>query len=116
MPVQRVRLLYLHAKRLSSKGQQAVWSLFRLVLTRKAAGVGRQVAEVNPANTSRRCSGCGRVAPKTLAERHHRCLECGLALDRDTNDAVNILQDARRASSLSRSITPRSIMPCTATL
>ena len=98
-----------HLKDNKLSGHCSVWLLLRLVLTRKAVGVGRQAAEVNPANTSRRCSGCGRVAPKTLAERHHRCAVCGLALDRDTNAAVNILQDARRASSLSRSITPCTV-------
>ena len=73
----------------------AAWSLFRLVLTWKAEKVGRSMVHVNPANTSRRCSGCGLVAPKTLSDRRHQCA-CGLTLNRDTNAALNILQDARR--------------------
>ena len=90
----------------------AAWSLFRLVLARKAVGAGRRVAEVNPANTSRRCSGCGLVAPKTLSERHHRCLECGLVLDRDTNAAVNILQAARHLLSKGASCYVPPSSPC----
>ena len=32
--------------------------------------------------------------PKTLATRTHRCLVCGLVLDRDHNAAINILKRA----------------------
>ncbi|WP_194165024.1 RNA-guided endonuclease TnpB family protein [Pseudactinotalea sp. HY160] len=43
------------------------------------------------AATSKTCSGCGWVKPKlTLAERTFNCTQCGLAMDRDHNAAVNI--------------------------
>jgi len=73
----------------------AAWGIFRLVLARKAEGTGRCLAEVNPANTSRCCSGCGLVASKSLSERRHQCPACGLAMDRDVNAAVNILHNAQ---------------------
>jgi putative transposase len=72
----------------------AAWSLFRRVLSEKAASAGRQMVEVNPAYTSQDCSGCGYRARKKLCERWHFCPMCGLSLDRDTNAAVNILKTA----------------------
>ncbi len=68
----------------------ASWSMFRAVLTTKAESAGRQVVAVNPAYTSMMCSGCGDIQKKSLSVRMHRCLVCGLVLDRDTNAAVNI--------------------------
>ncbi len=68
----------------------ASWSMFRSVLTNKAESAGRLVVAVNPAYTSQMCSGCGNIAKKSLSVRTHRCLSCGLVLDRDTNAAVNI--------------------------
>lgn len=37
------------------------------------------------------CSGCSRMVKKSLSERTHHCLHCGLVLDRDENAARNIL-------------------------
>jgi len=68
----------------------ASWSVFRSVLTTKAESAGRLVVVVNPAYTSQTCSGCGDIQKKSLSVRTHRCLVCGLVLDRDTNAAVNI--------------------------
>jgi putative transposase len=72
----------------------AAWSMFRSVLTYKAARASRQEVNVNPAYTSQDCSGCGQRVPKTLKERVHVCPYCGLILDRDVNSARNILQIA----------------------
>ena len=69
----------------------AAWSRFRLTLADKAARAGRRVAEVNPADTSQRCSQCGDIVPKPLSERLHNCKSCGLRLNRDINAARNIL-------------------------
>ena len=68
----------------------ASWSMFRSVLTMKAESAGRLVVTVNPAYTSQMCSGCGNIQKKSLSVRTHKCLSCGLVLDRDTNAAVNI--------------------------
>ena len=42
--------------------------------------------------SSKQCSGCGAVKTKlSLATRIYRCQDCGLAIDRDLNAAINIL-------------------------
>ena len=69
----------------------ASWSMFRNVLSQKAARAARVYAEINPAYTSQTCSGCGHIAKKSLSQRQHDCPICGLRLDRDTNAAINIL-------------------------
>ena len=67
------------------------WSQFMQMTVAKAAEAGRQVILVNPRNTSKLCSSCGELVPKTLGERIHACPQCGLVLDRDENAARNIL-------------------------
>jgi len=49
------------------------------------------VIAVPPQFTSQNCSECGKVVKKALSERTHRCLHCGLVMDRDENAARNIL-------------------------
>ncbi len=78
----------------------ASWSMFRNVLSQKAARAARVYAEINPAYTSQTCSGCGHIAKKSLSERQHNCQQCGLSLDRDTNAAINILCRAVQSSSI----------------
>lgn len=50
----------------------------------------RTVVLVDPRNTSQMCSQCGKMVPKSLTERVHKC-DCGLVMDRDLNAARNIL-------------------------
>ncbi len=75
----------------------ASWSMFRSVLTGKAEKANRLVVAVNPAYTSQMCSGCGNIEKKSLSVRTHKCLICGLVLDRDTNAAVNIKNKIKAA-------------------
>lgn len=49
------------------------------------------VVAVAPHFTSQDCSGCGKMVKKALSERTHRCVHCGLVMDRDENAARNIL-------------------------
>ena len=70
------------------------WSRIVSQLEYKAAWAGRELVFVDPRNTSQRCSGCGVIVKKSLAERRHVCGRCGLDLDRDHNAALNILQKA----------------------
>jgi putative transposase len=72
----------------------AAWARFLTILGAKAAEAGRSFVTVSPRGTSSTCSGCGRVEPKALLERAHRC-PCGLVLDRDHNAALNILRLGR---------------------
>ena len=69
------------------------WAEFTSMLRYKAAEAGCEVVFVNPAHTSQRCSCCGLVQKKSLAERWHRCL-CGASMHRDLNAAINILTRA----------------------
>lgn len=48
---------------------------------------------VDPADTSRSCSGCGASTPQRRY-REYDCPQCGLVLDRDVNAARNILARA----------------------
>lgn len=57
----------------------------------KAVDAGRTFLQVEPRNTSKKCSRCSAIVPKTLADRIHNCPHCGLVLDRDHNAAINIL-------------------------
>ncbi len=68
------------------------WTQFISMTVAKAAEAGRRVILVNPRNTTKRCSTCGELGPKTLRVRVHTCPHCGLVLDRDENAARNILQ------------------------
>jgi putative transposase len=70
----------------------AAWSQFAVHLTYKAAYAGKMAIAVNPAYTSQDCSQCGHREKKTLAQRLHRCVCCGVVLDRDHNAALNILR------------------------
>ena len=71
----------------------AGWGSFIGRLHAKAEEAGRVVVEVNPAYTSKDCSGCGyRFEHLTLKERWLDCPRCGLSLDRDHNAAINILK------------------------
>ena len=70
----------------------ASWSSFAAKLAYKAERAGKLLIEVNPANTSKMCSHCGKIKEMTLADRTYYCEACGLELDRDHNAALNILR------------------------
>lgn len=55
---------------------------------------GVPIVAVAPHFTSQQCSGCGKLVKKSLSERTHRCVHCGLVIDRDENAARNILVKA----------------------
>jgi putative transposase len=69
----------------------AAWRKFIQCLIYKAEKAGRTCVLVDPKNTTQLCSGCGEIVKKGLSERTHKCLYCGLVLDRDHNAAKNIL-------------------------
>ena len=78
-------------RHLSLSIADAGWHELVRMTAYKAASAGGKVVLVDPAGTSQDCSACGRVVPKGLSERTHRC-PCGLVLDRDVNAARNILK------------------------
>ncbi|PKP53790.1 MAG: transposase [Bacteroidetes bacterium HGW-Bacteroidetes-1] len=67
------------------------WNKFTSLVQYKAVEAGRTVILVNPKNTTKTCSQCGKIVDKSLSERVHNC-SCGLVLDRDLNAAINILR------------------------
>jgi putative transposase len=66
------------------------WSAFLDKLTTKAEEAGRLLVKVNPRGTSQTCL-CGAPVPKTLSQRWHECMECGLSAARDHVSAQRIL-------------------------
>jgi putative transposase len=92
---------------LSKSILDAGWGYLVSHLAFKAACAGKLVELVNPADTSKTCSCCGRVFEDlTLKVRWVNCPQCGLSMDRDENAAVNILKRSRFGQSLSTSSLP----------
>jgi putative transposase len=80
-------------QRLSKSILDAGWQYLVSKLHGKAEEAGRVVIRVNPAYTSKSCSGCGHIFEgQKLSDRWITCPECGLSLDRDHNAAINILK------------------------
>lgn len=67
------------------------WNQFAQFTAYKAEDAGRLFLQVDPRNTSKKCSRCGLLVDKDLSVRVHDCPHCGLVLDRDYNAAINIL-------------------------
>lgn len=67
------------------------WSQLAQFTAHKAEDAGRLFLQVDPRNTSKKCSRCSSIIPKDLGVRVHDCPHCGLVLDRDHNAAINIL-------------------------
>lgn len=80
----------------------AGWSTFRSMLRYKAMRHGARFVEANERHSTQTCSSCGaRSGPtglKGLRVRHWDCSCCGVAHNRDTNAAVNILLSGRSAA------------------
>jgi putative transposase len=67
------------------------WSQFVSQLKYKAEEAGSSVVLVNPKNTTKMCSACGKLAEKDLSQREYVC-PCGHTEDRDLNASKNILR------------------------
>ena len=66
------------------------WNEFVNQLKYKAEEAGSSVILVNPRNTTKMCSVCGKLTGKDLSDREHNC-SCGHSEDRDLNASKNIL-------------------------
>jgi len=80
------------AKSISDAG----WGQLMCFTEYKAEEAGTLVEYVSAYNTTQLCSRCGKVVPKTLATRIHRCPYCGLVLARDHNSAITVLNRSTR--------------------
>ena len=90
------------------------WAEFVGMISYKAEEAGCEVVLVDPAHTSQRCSSCGLIRKKSLAERWHDC-PCGASMHRDLNAAINILQRATGGTPGSNAcedetFTPRQVL------
>ena len=70
--------------------QDHAWGKLIQFTKSKAAKAGKVVELVDARYTSQKCSQCGIMVPKTLADRVHACPNCGLEIDRDLNASLNI--------------------------
>lgn len=95
---------------LSKSVNDAGWSQFLNMIAYKAESAGRVVVWVNPSGTSQTCI-CGAEARKTLAQRWHLCLNCGLSANRDHVSAQVILA---RAKALPSGANVGALMSCVA--
>ena len=68
------------------------WNQFVQQLEYKAEDAGTKVIFVNPKDTTKMCSACGKLTSKELSDRIHECSWCGLVIDRDLNASKNILR------------------------
>lgn len=84
-------------KALNRKLRLSALSQFGEFLQYKARLSGGQVIEVDPKNTSRRCSSCGHVAQGNReSQAVFLCKKCGHSDNADHNAAINILDRALR--------------------
>lgn len=81
----------LAAGMLAKSVHNAAWNQLVQFSTYKAANAGGVVALVDPRGTSQTCPECGTIKRKTLAERIHRCDDCGCIRDRDVAAAQVVL-------------------------
>ena len=79
--------------------QDHAWGKLIQFTQSKAAKAGIVVELVDARYTSQKCSQCGIIVPKTLAERVHRCPNCRLEMDRDINASLNIRTLGLRGSA-----------------
>ncbi len=76
---------------LAKRIQDHAWGKLIQFTQSKAEKAGKIVELVEARYTSQKCSQCGIMVPKTLAERVHLCPNCGLQTDRDINASLNII-------------------------
>jgi putative transposase len=93
-------------RHLSKSISDAGWAAFRAILDYKAACAGKRVAAILAHYTSQDCSGCGERVPKSLSVRTHICPTCGLVLDRDEYETVNILRAGQTRQALTWAVGP----------
>src|SRR6476661_6546145 len=79
-------------RKLAKSISDAAWSNFRQWLEYFGKVFGVVTVAVPGHYTSQNCSNCGEVVKKSLSQRTHRCVHCGVVLDRDSNAAINILE------------------------
>lgn len=103
--VEDLNIKGLAAGRLAKSVHDAGWSSFIQKLAYKAESAGRVLVKVDPRGTSQLCT-CGARVPKSLRQRRHDCVECGLSAPRDQVSAQLILGRGLRLQSETWAPTP----------
>lgn len=85
--------------RFAKSFHDASWGIFLRCLVSKAEEAGKYALPVDYRKTTQQCCGCGKIVPKDLSEREHRCV-CGLTIDRDLNSAKIVEARGWRALEL----------------
>lgn len=80
------------------------WGMFANMLHIKVSSTESELVFVNPKDTSKKCSCCGKKKNMPLSQRQYNC-ECGLKLDRDHNSAINILKLGKELASVETEVT-----------
>jgi putative transposase len=92
--------------------QDVSWGKLIRFTQSKAERAGKSVVLVDPRGTTKRCSGCGKEAPKDLKDRIHTCPRCGLNMCRDRNAALNILTLGLRGIACGDRASGMGVRPC----
>jgi putative transposase len=77
------------------------WGMFLRILLAKVEETARTGVKVYAPGTSQECP-CGARVPKTLSDRWHLCLTCGLSVPRDHASALCIKRRGLRRQALSK--------------
>ncbi|HEX4203204.1 MAG TPA: RNA-guided endonuclease TnpB family protein, partial [Ktedonobacteraceae bacterium] len=87
------------------------WSEFVSLLSYKAEWYGRTVVRIDRwYPSSKRCCDCGHILDSlSLDVRHWTCPECGVAHDRDSNAAKNILAVGLTVAACGESVRPGAV-------
>ncbi len=93
---EKLNIKGLAQSRLAKSVHDAAWGMFLGMVVCKAAGAGKHAIAVDARGTSQECPCCGRVAPKSLSERVHRCPNGCPVLDRDQAAALVLRARALR--------------------
>lgn len=91
--IEKLNILRMSRGILSKQIHDVAWNSFFQKLKYKAENAGKSVVEVIPNGTSQTCI-CGARVNKILAQRHHKCVQCGYSNHRDTVSAKVILSRA----------------------
>ena len=81
------------------------WGKFISMLELKAESAGVQVEKVNPKNTSKTCSCCGKLQSMPLNVRTYHWGYCHTSIDSDHNAAINILKLGRVSAFVETAVT-----------
>ena len=79
---------------------KANWNQLATFTTYKVQETGKWIVFVNPFNTSKRCSKCGKINQKLKGKEIFECPHCDNVLDRDVNASKNISWKAQKKLGL----------------